>query len=80
MLPAKVLTRGAEANKSFLRYVSNTYAVWVTAAKREAETEEMERCGEAMETRTAALPDPSGMAWMEVKWAVGPWLALQPRR
>lgn len=40
----------------------------------------MERCGEAMETRTAALPDPSGMAWMEVKRAAGPWLAPQPHR
>lgn len=80
MLPARVPTRGAEANKSFLRYVSNTYALWVTAVKREAEKGEMERCGEAMETGTAALPDPSGMAWMEAKWTTGPWLAPQPCR
>lgn len=80
MLPLRVLTRGAEANKSFLRNVSNIYAIWVTAAKREAEKPEMGRCGEAMETRTAALPEPPGMAWMEPKWAAGMWLAPQPCR
>ena len=40
----------------------------------------MERCGEAMETRTAPLPDPSGTAWMGAKWAGGPRLAAQPCR
>lgn len=55
-----------------------THVVWVAAAKREARKEEMERCSEAMETGTAALPDPSGMVWMEPKWAEGPWLVSQP--
>lgn len=53
MLPARVLTRGAEANKIFLRCLSNTYTVRVAAAKREAEREETERRSEAMETQDA---------------------------
>lgn len=55
--------------------MSNASAVWAAAAKREAEKEEMERCGENTETRTAALPDPSGVAWMEA----GLWLDPAPQ-
>lgn len=67
MLPARVLARAVEANKSFLTSVSSTYVFWVTTAERVSEEEGMERCGEAMETRTAAPPDPSGMACVEAK-------------
>lgn len=67
MLPARVLARAVEANKSFLRSVSSTYAFWVIMAKRASEEEGMERCGESMETRTAAPSDPPGMVWVEAK-------------